>query len=152
MGFTPDSRSFCTWGDQDAFLRVWDVATGKAIREFAIEPSDVKPTKSREKSDVEPFGWGRWNDNISDARFSPDARWFAISWMRSVYFFDVATGKEIQKLPADARMRPFAISPDRKRLATAVVAAKPMEQRLASGGVRFGLPNETNLSRCSKIT
>ena len=45
MAFTPDSRRFCTGGDEDAFLRVWDVRTGKAVREFAIRPSDAKPPR-----------------------------------------------------------------------------------------------------------
>ncbi|MGA2254897.1 MAG: WD40 repeat domain-containing protein [Thermoguttaceae bacterium] len=139
--FTPDSRRFCTWGDQDAFLRVWDVATGKAIREFAIRPSDAKPSGD-EQPRLVPFNEESWNGNVTDAKFSSDGRLFAISCMRSIYCFDVDTGKELQKVPTDARMRPFAVSSDHQRLAAAVVAGKPMDQRRPTGE----LHQETNLT------
>ena len=89
---------------------------------------------------------GSWNANVSSAKFSADGSLLVISWGLSTYVFDVATGKEIQKVPADASIQPVAISPDRKRLATAALNGKPMQQRWASGVSWTEYPKETNLT------
>ena len=81
-----------------------------------------------------------------DTVFSPEGKLLALSHARTIYFFEVETGREIRKVSAELGMRPFAISPDGKHVALAAAVSKPIETRLASGGILTGQPAETRLA------
>jgi WD40 repeat protein len=88
--FSPDSRAFVSWGS-DTTLRLWEVATGRQ----------------------------RWQTRIAAeaAAFSPDGRILATAYHTHLFFWDVATGREIHRWQGHRnRVHALAFSPDGKRL------------------------------------
>ncbi len=136
VAFAPDSRTFVTWGKDDAKLRVWDVATGKMIRQCEIRPSDFAPDDvDRAKRPPDPMR--DWRFMLRWARFSADGKFLVLQHFQKVYVFDVDRGKEVQQISVKSQLRPMAVSPDGKRLALIVATGKPRQVRLASGGIWF---------------
>jgi WD40 repeat protein len=139
MSFTPDGKRFLSWGE-DFYLRVWDVATGKALLEHAIRPSGVKVTD--ENAEVrDPFDLDV-RLRAGEAALSPDGTTFVLSAGSDYYVFDVATGRELRKIPIESGMViAMAVSPDGKFLA-ASAWSKGVETKLPDGRTRFSAAND----------
>jgi WD40 repeat protein len=89
----------------DAKVRLWDVATGERLREFAAD---------------------RTEPGISTGSFSPNGNWFACGGdQKGLLLYDMATGTVVHRLEIPAlrfglhswAIRSFAISPDSRTLA-----------------------------------
>jgi WD40 repeat protein/tRNA A-37 threonylcarbamoyl transferase component Bud32 len=94
VAFSPDGQMLATAGD-DPLVHVWDVGTGKLIRQF--------------EQDLGNAVWG--------LEFSPDGKMLAVSGGDSASLWDVATGAQIgPKLAAGSRESMLDLSPDGSRL------------------------------------
>jgi|GEM_PF-1453709 len=95
--FSPDAQLFAECSVGAGPLRLWDVATGREIHQFADG-----------------------TDSVWSAAFSPDGRLLAGSTMSgTVQFWDVATGREIRQLTdaPTSDVKALAFSPDSQLLA-----------------------------------
>jgi WD40 repeat protein len=109
--FTPDGKGLITAGGRN-LPRLWDMATGKLIREFSNIP---KPQKINGGIYVE----------ISGATLSPNGRILAVrsGQLGSLYLLETATGKRLHEFKcekghlANGPYLNFAFSPDGKAIA-----------------------------------
>jgi RNA polymerase sigma factor (sigma-70 family) len=110
--FLADGRHFLSYG-YDFFVRKWDVATGKLVREFRLEPNGVK-IPGEDATSYE-------RDNFyleGHSQFSPDGKLFVVAFGKDFHVFDVATGQDLRQFPREATFSmDLAISPDGKTLA-----------------------------------
>ena len=72
IGFTPDGRRLLSWAD-NCSLRIWDAATGKALRRYSI------PSVPTGKSDIEIQRIRESLVSMGPVCFSPDGRQIASS-------------------------------------------------------------------------
>jgi WD40 repeat protein len=95
IAFSPDGRTLATGGLDDPIVRVWDVRTGKLIRELDQGTAGVKTLD-----------------------FSPDGRILAVSGYAPVAsLWDLATGARIgPTLSAGSRRADIDLSPDGREL------------------------------------
>src|SRR5262249_46025026 len=107
--FTPDGRMLVVWYSEDNMVYLWDLATGKKIREYRFidgDPPNPDP----------PAGGGR---PVYFAAVSPDGRLIAFgSQSRFFEVRDLASGEVLYretKLPDG--VCPMAFSPDSRTLA-----------------------------------
>jgi RNA polymerase sigma factor (sigma-70 family) len=108
--FDPDGRWLVTWGG-DGLARVWALATGKELRQFAFTAG-----RGPARGPVPPGGWGLV---IYTAVASPDARLLAFAPRKEfIAIHDVTSGEElrrVEELPEGAAVKSF--SPDGRTLA-----------------------------------
>jgi WD40 repeat protein len=130
---------FLSWGD-DMYLRIWEVATGKALVENLLRPSGVRIPDDEE--DWEPNGdFNDWRFDLGPAAMTPDGKSFVLLYQNSFRVFDVSTGREIQNLGGqEGRTLMLAVSPD-GGLALTTEWGKPTTIQLAGGGMRGISPN-----------
>jgi WD40 repeat protein len=95
IAFSPDGRTLATGGLEDPMVRLWDVRTGKLIRELDQGSAGTKTLD-----------------------FSPDGRTLAVSGYAPVAsLWDVATGARIgPTLTAGSRRADIDLSPDGREL------------------------------------
>ena len=93
VAFSPDGRRLLSASrDRDAIL--WDVASGKVLRVLRAH-----------------FG------PVSDARFSPDARWIVTAGPRSVGLWEASTGELVSLLEGPpGPFRAVAFTPDSRTI------------------------------------
>ena len=115
IAFAPNGKTLAA-GDEGGSVRVWDVATGKELLQLA-EP-----------------GW-----NVA---YSPDSKLLAVGQLKTIAFWDLATGQCIRRLTGLSKVRAYpivfdlAFSPDGKLLA----AALPTDQAIRLWEVATGKP------------
>ncbi len=121
LGFSPDSGTLYSWSllGRDRKVRLWDVVTGKMLREFAAGDEAGVYTGS----------------------FSANGKWFACGGMpQLLLLYDVATGTAVHRLEIPAlrygNARGFAISPDSRTLAVGDEQGTIHLVELASGKFR----------------
>ena len=132
VGFAADGQSFGSFGD-DMYLRMWDVRTGKALLEHKLRPTGVTiPEDEGERLDF---------FHIDQARFSPDAKLFALS-IGKHFLFDMETGRELRTIDnRGSNVVSLAISPD-SRFLLASAWGKPKESKLADGRTHYSSATE----------
>ncbi|TDC53685.1 serine/threonine protein kinase [Actinomadura sp. KC345] len=106
VAFSPDGRRLAT-GNMNASATVWDVATGRRIRDFRVDAF-----------------------NVSSVAFSPDGRILA-GGNPDVRLWDVRTGRVVAGFDANAKagIRCVGFSPDGKIVAAAYDGASDPEDR-----------------------
>jgi WD40 repeat protein len=132
LAFAPNGKSLIAW-HADHFAQVWDVKTGKKVRQF--EFLDHLPAGAR------LAGEGRRGLSYS-AELSPDGRLLAYGSQRGyLALHDVTTGKcvrVVNGLPKGARA--FGFSPDGRMLAWAGWFAPTIHLlEVATGAERYRL-------------
>jgi WD40 repeat protein len=142
VAFSPDGRWLATCGQRDRAARIWDAATGKALRSIPHKFVD-NPGAGLPKVQAVAFSPdGRWlatgsadctarifevasgqellrvtnAPGVNDVAFSPDGRWLATSGA-TTRIWDAASGEELLGVSHDWCMR-VAVSPDGRLLAT----------------------------------
>jgi RNA polymerase sigma factor (sigma-70 family) len=135
VSFTADGKRFLSFGD-DFYLRVWEVATGKALVEHRLRPKGVPiPDEDADPSEREKMLLLRSSPDASAA--SPDGKTFVVAVGRQFHVFDVASGKERQTLDNPGGMvMSLAVSPDGKHLLTSS-SGRGVEKKLPDGRVWF---------------
>lgn len=106
LGFSPDSGILYSWG-ADKKVRIWDVAAGKKLREFAA---------GKKSEEFDPNFYLTYR-----GCFSPDGNWFTFgNEGQALAMFDMATGTAVRRfdLPGLRDSRPsLAYSPNSRILA-----------------------------------
>ena len=98
VAFNPDAHLLATAADDDAIVRIWDVATQHELQ-------DLRHT-------------GPLAKNINGVAFTPDGSRLLTCGLDGVTTWDVDTGKPVGKTVA-GQTKAVAISPDGKYLAIA---------------------------------
>jgi WD40 repeat protein len=136
-GFTPDGKSFLSWGD-DMYLRKWDVRTGKALSEHAIRPTGVRVFT--EDDDPMEREMAQLRGGPSSGLFTRDGKQLVFQTITRVFVFDTDTGKEVRSFPVDSGIViGQAISPDGKSL-LASAWGKSVETKLPDGRRQMSHP------------
>ncbi|MEA1951787.1 MAG: WD40 repeat domain-containing protein, partial [Planctomycetota bacterium] len=109
----------------DFYLRVWSTQTGKALAEHAIRPSGIKLEEMEDgtlrvagEAEEDPFGRDGIIGVIKQAMFNADATQFFLGDEKSIYVFDVESGREIDKFKLEDSLSTFHVSPDGGKLIT----------------------------------
>jgi RNA polymerase sigma factor (sigma-70 family) len=114
--FSADGRSLVSWGG-DGRARVWDLATGKELRQIAYAESPGPARGPMPPGPVAPAGLV-----IFSAAVSPDARLLAFGGRKGfIAIHDVSSGEEVRRvegLPEGLSVRAF--SPDGRTLTWSV--------------------------------
>jgi WD40 repeat protein len=92
LAFSPDGRMLAIGGD-DPLVHLWDVRTGKLIRELEQNVGGVLTLE-----------------------FSPEGRILAISGEADASLWDLATGTQVGRLSGGSRKAMLDLSPDGRRL------------------------------------
>lgn len=138
--FTPDSLRLSAWGG-DMYLRLWDMANGKALAEHDLQASGLRGFR--------PDETGNFGDDaaptVNTAAFSPDCRLFAAEFQQQVHVLDVLSGREHHKfaLPPGG-LSAVVFTPDSQQLITLQVGL-PVQIKLANGMVRHTRERITTL-------
>lgn len=142
LRFSADGRKLVSFG-ADFYLRVTDLAYGKAIREFAIRPTGLKvPEKDSS---------GRPDEMMSiiaagSATLSSDGSWLCISGGDKYCLFNSDTGKEALTLALQPGLSENpAFSPDGSQLLT-VGRGKQIQTPIKGGGTRYEAATENPLA------
>jgi WD40 repeat protein/serine/threonine protein kinase len=103
MAFSPDGRHLATSSSQGAGVDVYDVATGRLVRQL---------------TEMNEGGGGMVLDRIGYLAYSPDGRRLAcVTDLKTVRVWDTATGQEVLVLPAEGkRFGRLLFSPEGGRL------------------------------------
>lgn len=123
--FAADGKRFFSFGP-DCYLRIWNVENGKVMAEHAIRPSGVEVEETEEgelrfvgeSQGRDPFGDGVFRGFFSRVRFAADGTLMLADDQRSLYLFDTASGREIDKLTPGDRLVNFHVSPEGRKLVT----------------------------------
>jgi RNA polymerase sigma factor (sigma-70 family) len=123
LAFTPDGKGLLTAGG-DNFPRLWEVPTGKLIREFTSIPKPYQKLIHLQNGNL---GIGFEYHGVGHAVLSPDGRFLATrsGRMNSLYLLETATGKLLYEFKREFKGTPervwsglnVAFSPDGKLMA-----------------------------------
>jgi WD40 repeat protein len=137
LGFSPDAKTLVSHSHDDK-VRLWDLATRKAMRAFEAKCEGhfvfPLPTGSRAPSHSELFG------RANGTALSPDGKTVAVSAACRVQLWDVGTGKKVfpEQTSADG-CNQLAFSPD-GRLLLVGTWKQPHLWDSVTGDVRKELP------------
>lgn len=107
IGLTPDGRRLLSWADNRS-LRIWDVPTGKVLREHTIPPGATGKSSREKDARRELLAAG-----MGPCCFSPDGAYFIFPFLNEFRVYETATGKEWQTIPSTGgRVNSLAVSSD----------------------------------------
>jgi RNA polymerase sigma factor (sigma-70 family) len=135
--FTPDGKTVIV-SDMVGRVIFWDTATGKEIRRFQAERSNVSALAlSLDGKRLATAGWGQvrlwdaktgaavstWavhNDSVTQIAFAPDGKTAALRYQgKTIDLWDVARGKKLYTLEGhNGNVFTYAFAPDGKTLAS----------------------------------
>jgi WD40 repeat protein len=122
----------------DYKVKLWDVSSGKTLREFPVITFSDDPVKS--KKIREQFERITWKFNPHLPTFSPDGKLFAIVLENNVLLWDVTAQKSIQAFGGQANsVEAVAFDPEGKILLTAGPALPTRLWDLTTGRVARSL-------------
>jgi RNA polymerase sigma factor (sigma-70 family) len=134
VAFSPDGATLAS-ANGDGTVRLWELATSKAIRDFPARQSTATGSqavafspdgKTLASAGREVTLWevatgkeqaklGESGEGVFYIAFSPNGRWLAAATYKALRLWNVATGKEARHW--DEHVRSVAFSPDSKLLA-----------------------------------
>ena len=109
--FGPDGKTLVWCGREDVMMRIWDVATGRQLREFRQPTSPPRQTPGGRKLPARRANF---------LAFSPDGKRAAYngpSFFKGLDVLDIASGKVCLSIDQAKDCRGCAFSPDGKLLA-----------------------------------
>lgn len=147
VAFSADGRSFCTWG-RDLTLRVCSATNGKTLHEWDTYPSDVVTPQGDKGGDKnQPANpMMDWRSHLGAVRFSANGEFFVLQHSTAVHVFKVEGGKQVQKIAANAFLKPLAITHDGQRLAMAITTGEPKNTPLPGGRMRIEASRTNDLA------
>jgi WD40 repeat protein len=153
VAISPNGKVLLTAGS-DMTVRLWDVATGKEVRQLAggkltrdvaFSPDGKRVAVAGSDKFVRLFDPATGKEQLSFATplltpglaFAPDGKRLVTAYNKYVIVWDAATGEEVRRLEDEGvtAIRSVAFSPDGKQLVTGGAGAK---SRLALWDVETG--------------
>ena len=104
MGFSPDGFRLLSFGS-DGLLRVWNARSGAALGKYQIGAGRARGRRPP-------------SDRTMGARFTTDGKTLLVGRAKSLSFYDVESGREVEQLRLADRLLRFSVSPDGRLLAT----------------------------------
>jgi WD40 repeat protein len=143
LTFAADGKALASRGSSDGMIRVYDVATGKDLKQITLAPGAAPPAPRG----VVAVPGIPVNASRPGLAFSPDGRILAAFEPArrqaggAIGLYDVVTGKAIRQieLPPQAAVVSFAFSPDGRSLAAATAAQTVIVWEVASARERSHL-------------
>jgi len=109
IAFSPDGSKLVAAIFERA--RIWDVATGKEVRSFQIQPGKA-PTVFADAGERDAQLWRMaWQ-----VAFSPSGKYLATGSSGAVQIWDVSTGREVFSTNSDGQIGSLHFSPDEQWL------------------------------------
>lgn len=107
LSLTPDGRRLLSWADNRS-LRIWDVVTGKVLREHTIPPGDTGKSDIEKDRRRELLAVG-----MGACCFTPDGAYFILSLRGEFRVYETASGKQWQTIPnSGGRVNSLVVSAD----------------------------------------
>src|SRR5262249_48542131 len=114
LGFSADAKMLASITAQDGVICLWDVATDKLVREFNQQPANNNNAPAAAPIPIDI--------SLTSVSFSPDGKTVvSISEPNMISVWDVATGKQVNKIPTQGQQEgPYRVvfAPDNKTLVT----------------------------------
>jgi WD40 repeat protein len=135
IAWSPDGNMLASWGSEGNSARLWEVASGKLLRELAHSGTVTSVTWSPDGKTVASGNWDTvwlWDVSTGEAlrrlahpgidvavAWSPDGKTLASGNWESVRLWDIATGKQRRQVEHSCHVQSLAWSPDGYKLALA---------------------------------
>ena len=147
VNFTADGNHFFSLGS-DYRLRKWDVATGKVLVEYALQPVGIKmPDESEDVFARDINAMRLLTLRLGNGIISANGTTLVLDTRQQFHVFDITTGQDLYQLPNQGgQQNALVMSPDCRLLLTSGMSSPQKKYEVSLW--ELATPRSARKSRC----